>query len=340
MPLEVPEFWIWDSWIAQDGPTYHLYFLQAPRALGEGHLRHTAAQIGHASSLDLREWTYHGIALGPGEPGSWDDLALWTGSTVRGDDGVWRMFYTAINTRGHGVRSQKIGVVESTDLHNWRRVSDQPLLEADPRWYQTLGDPADLRASETWRDPFVFREPAGAGWHMYICARQPGAERFDDGVIGYATSPDLRTWQLQPPAAMPAGFGQIEVAQARLVQGQPVLAFTCHPDEQAQATKERFGEFCTWSIPGASLIGPWDIAQARPFTAEPDLFAAPLVADPSGQSVLVGFVNLEPKGLLSFDIIDPIPVRLAADGTLEAVPGYQPVGPALLSKCRPRTDLD
>jgi beta-fructofuranosidase len=25
--------------------------------------------------------------------GRWDDLALWTGSVARGDDGVWRLFY-------------------------------------------------------------------------------------------------------------------------------------------------------------------------------------------------------------------------------------------------------
>lgn len=156
-------------------------------------------------------------------------LALWTGSTVRGDDGIWRMFYTAVNTRGHGVRSQKIGMVESDDLHNWRRVSDQPLLEADPRWYLTIGDPLDERASETWRNPFVFRDPAGDGWHMYICARVPGAPRLDDGVIAHATSPDLVHWELGSPLGPPAGFGQIEVAQVRVVDGRPVLAFTCHP---------------------------------------------------------------------------------------------------------------
>ena len=40
---------------------------------------------------------------GPG--GGWD----------RGDDGIWRMFYTAVNSRGLGVKSQKIGMAESDD---------------------------------------------------------------------------------------------------------------------------------------------------------------------------------------------------------------------------------
>jgi len=91
--LSLADYWIWDSWIADDGDAFHLYFLQAPRSLVDPGKRHTAAQLGHATSTDLKWWTYQGIALGPGPKGSWDDLALWTGSTVLGDDGVWRMYY-------------------------------------------------------------------------------------------------------------------------------------------------------------------------------------------------------------------------------------------------------
>ena len=83
-------------------------------------------------------------------------------------------------------------------------------------------------------------------------------------------------------------------------------------------------------MPGDSLIGPWDISAARPFVAEPDLFAAPLLQDRAGNWVLVGFVNLEPKGINSFDIIDPIPVTLQ-DGIVVAQPGYASVGEALLA---------
>jgi beta-fructofuranosidase len=332
--LSLKDAWIWDSWIADDGDRFHLFFLQAPRSLGDPGQRHTAAQIGHATSRDLCQWDYRGIALSPGSPGGWDDLALWTGSTMRGDDGVWRMYYTALNSQGRGVKDQRIGVVESEDLHTWRRVSADPILMADPRWYTTLGDPREPQASETWRDPFVFRDPDGDGWHMFICARQAGAPRLDDGVIGHARSEDGLQWELGPPASEPAGFGQIEVAQARVIDGQPTLVFTCHPDEQTPATRERFGEYCTWSVTGDSVVGPWDISRARPFTDEPDLFAAPLVRDRGGAWNLVGFVNLEPKGVNSFDIIDPIRVQLDR-GVVRARAGYESVGERLLSQQSP-----
>lgn len=130
--LSLDDYWIWDSWIADDGERYHLFFLQAPRSLVDAGQRHTSAQLGHATSTDLTNWTYQGVALGPSVKGSWDDLALWTGSTVRGDDGVWRMYYTAISSAGRGVFDQRIGLAESDDLFSWRRVGDRPLLEADP----------------------------------------------------------------------------------------------------------------------------------------------------------------------------------------------------------------
>jgi len=327
--LSLEDFWIWDSWIADDGDTFHLFFLQAPRSLIDPGHRHTSAQIGHATSADLMTWQYQGVALGPGHRGLWDDLALWTGSTVLGDDGVWRMFYTAISGRGRGIRDQRIGLVESDDLMSWRRVGDRPVVEADPRWYQTNGGSDDPAASETWRDPFVFRDPAGEGWHMLITARQPGAPRLADGVIGHARSADLVHWEVGPPLSEPAGFGQLEVIQARLVHGRPTLIFTCGIEEQSPG-RQRAGGYCTWSVPGESLTGPWDIERARPFIAEPDLFAAPLVRDRSGGWALLGFVNLEPKGINSFEIIDPIPVTLER-GIVVADQGYSSVGAALLA---------
>ena len=66
--LQDPEHWIWDSWIADDGERYHLFFLKAPAALKDPALRHEAAFIGHASSTDLTHWTSHEDALTPGRP--------------------------------------------------------------------------------------------------------------------------------------------------------------------------------------------------------------------------------------------------------------------------------
>jgi beta-fructofuranosidase len=319
--LLLPDDWIWDSWLVDDGERYHLFFLRAQRALLDPGLRHTRATIGHAVSTDLHEWTYLGETLRP-DPDGWDDLALWTGSVVRGDDGVWRMFYTAICNRGHVLKDQRIGVVESDNLHTWRRVTDHPVVVADPRWYKTLDE--DATASETWRDPFVFRDPAGDGWRMLVCARAVGAASNDDGVLAEARSADLIEWEVGPPVCEPgAGFGQLEVAQVRMIDGRPRLVFTCHPQEMTAERRAASGDFCTWSLTGRTQTGPWDITQAQPFRAEPDLFAAPLVQQRDGTWALVGFRNQEPQGILSFDILDPIPVQIV-DGAIQAVRPARP----------------
>jgi beta-fructofuranosidase len=320
--LRLDDAWIWDSWVADDGDTYHLYFLMAPRSLGNPDRRHVHATVGHAVSTDLVSWDYLGQTLGPSDSG-FDDLAIWTGSVVRSGD-RWRMFYTAISRSGHHIFDQRIGSAVSDDLHTWERVGPEPTLTVDRRWYKTLDlappgtSGPDLEgSSETWRDPLVFPDPGGNGWHMLICARAVGGGRNDDGVIGHARSHDLERWQCGPPLSAPGtGFGQLEVVQNKIIDGRGVLVFTCHPQEMTPERIARSGYHCTWSLPSPGLTGPWDVNLARPFTPEPDLFAAPLVQARDGSWVLVGFRNLEPKGVDAFHIIDPIPVTLDAEGYL------------------------
>jgi beta-fructofuranosidase len=288
--LSDPAYWIWDSWIADDGDRYHLFFLKALKG-DDPDARHTAARIGHASSTDLTHWDVHDDALGPNDTG-FDDLALWTGSVARGDDGVWRLYYSALNTEGRHVEDQRIGFAESRDLFTWERAALEPIVVPDARWYRARGG-----HSQTWRDPFVFKHDGV--WHMLITARDRDAPRLRDGVLGHATSADMRTWELQPPLTRPAGFGQLEVPQVRCVDGRWLLVFTCHPDEQGDPQP-----YCTWTVEGDSPLGPFDLARARPFTAAPRLFAAPLVQTRARDWVFVGF--LDPV----LEIVDPIPFAL------------------------------
>lgn len=295
--LSSREDWIWDSWVADDGARHHLFSLRAPRTLGDPDLRHESARIGHASSLDLVDWEVHPDALTKAASG-FDDLALWTGSVARGDDGVWRLYYTALNSEGRGVRDQRIGVAESSDLMRWRRVAGE-LVTPDPRHYRTAPD----GSSETWRDPFVFR--AGERWHMLVTARAARAPRLSDGVLAHAHSDDMVTWRLAPPLTAPSRFGQLEVAQVHRVGEQWVLLFTCHPDEQADPRP-----YCAWYVLGDSPLGPWDVDSARPFEDEPMLFATQLVQRRDGSWALLGFLE---GG--AFEVVDPIPVELR-DGAL------------------------
>jgi beta-fructofuranosidase len=93
MALVLEDRWVWDLWLTRDGADHHLFFLQAPKSIGDPELRHWHASVGHAVSRDLVTWTELPTALVPGAPGEWDDASTWTGSVVRDGDG-WAMLYT------------------------------------------------------------------------------------------------------------------------------------------------------------------------------------------------------------------------------------------------------
>jgi beta-fructofuranosidase len=67
---------------------------------------------------------------------------------------------------------------------------------------------------------------------MLMTARAAQSTDGHPGVVGHARSRDLMRWQAQPPLSRPdAGFWHLEVQQAEVVAGRPVLMFSCLPGE-------------------------------------------------------------------------------------------------------------
>jgi beta-fructofuranosidase len=295
--LRLPDHWVWDSWHAHDGAQIHLFFLRASRALLDPDRRHHRASIGHATSQDLRRWKLEPDALVHSDPPAWDDRALWTGSVARQADGLWRMFYTGISHAEQG-RVQRIGSAVSDDLITWTRSGDDPLLEADPRWYE----------AEAWRDPFVFADPDGDGWHMLITAHAREGRSGGRGVAGHARSADLVRWEVLPPLTEPAGFGHLEVLRTAAIEGQPVLMFSCWPDRMDEARRSHWTGGGVWIAPGESPLGPWDVDGAVALD-HPSLYAAQFVRDGAGWAVL-GFRDTE-DGVFYGEIMDPLPIERA-----------------------------
>lgn len=302
--LRLPDHWVWDSWHAHDGVEHHLFFLRASRALLDPDRRHHRASIGHATSPDLRSWTLRPDALVHSDPDSWDDRALWTGSVVRQPDGLWRMYYTGVSHADEG-RIQRIGTAVSEDLDTWSRADDNPLLEADPRWYEKH-DPTAW-PEEAWRDPYVFADPGGDGWHMLITSRARAGNADGRGVVGHARSEDLVRWEVLPPLTQPAGFGHLEVLRTAVVQGQPVLVFSCWPDRMDAARRSRWSGGGVWIAPGESLLGPWDVDGAVALE-HPSLYAAQFIRDHAGEWSVLGFRDTE-DGTFFGEIMDPLPIE-------------------------------
>ncbi len=314
--LEVPGSWVWDFWLADDGASYHAFFLHAPRRLIDPDLRHHHARIGHAVSDDLTVWEVVGDALLPDVPVAFDDLALWTGSVVRDDQGLWRMFYTGLSRSDQGA-VQRIGAAVSDDLSSWRRLPAEGLHEADARHYERRS--GSTWPEEAWRDPFVVRGREGH-WHAYVTARTGVGQGL--GVVGHATSPDLERWTIQPALSEPTGrFEWLEVISLACVDERWVLLFSCLSAEMPGA---RPGAGGVWSVPVDGPGAPVDVRAAVRVTGE-DLYVGKVVRDRSGRWNLLAFRNRDAAGDFVGGVIDPVPVRWNAQGTgLEVVPGLRP----------------
>ncbi len=320
MGISSETHWIWDSWYAHDGGRWHAFFLQAPKSLGDPELRHHNARVGHAVSDDLVTWEHLGECFAPSEGPGFDDMAIWTGSVVR-DAAGWHLFYTGISRAEDG-RVQRIGHAVSDDLHRWRRVSAEPVLDIEgpaAEHYET--DLATVRwEHRAFRDPWVMRDPEGDGWLMFLTARAADvAEPNAGGAVALATSPDLADWTLQPPV-FTGGFGQLEVPQVFKAGGRWYMLFCTASHHYAKDTAE--------AAPGGPLTGthyltadgprgPWTLAPL-PFLdgSEPCARYAARVLPTEAGLRYVAFLD-RPRGTFVGGIVDPVPLEVGAEGSLQ-----------------------
>lgn len=313
MPLALPDRWVWDFWFAHDGDDVHVFYLQAPRALGDPDRRHHNATIGHAVSQDLRTWEVLPDALGPGDGEEFDSLATWTGSVMR-HDGVWHMFYTGVST-AEGGAVQRVGLATSPDLLTWTKQG--LLLEADDRWYERLHPGV---REEAWRDPWVWHEPTDGRFHMLLTARANHGPLDGRGVIGHAVSDDLRTWEATPPVSEPGEFFHLEVPQLVHLGGAWRVAFCLTAAEHSAVRRARPGfvaEGGTHVLTGDGPLGPFRLESDRFLLGDPDasLYAGRFV-EHRGCWYLMAWEHVDADGGFGGRILDPMPVGVAEDGSI------------------------
>lgn len=310
MALTLEDKWIWDFWLIEDEcGLFHVFFLQAPKSLGDPELRHWNVSIGHAVSSDLANWTIRPDAFAPSPEPAWDDASTWTGSIVQ-HEGRWYCFYTG-TSKSEGGLVQRVGVAWSDDLNRWEK-HHEPLIEADSRFYERLGDDWP---DEAWRDPWVFRGDDGH-FHALITARSNNGDRLDRGCIAHARSADLFDWEVLPPITMPGGFGQLEVPQVHEIDGRFCLLFCCDDHLQSEERRMAGGGTGTFFVQAKSPLGPFVVADSRPIEVDMTGSAyAGRMIDHDGPRYL-SWVRTGPDGVFVGELSDPRKV-LSTDQGIE-----------------------
>lgn len=316
MTLRIDDKWIWDFWFVKNGPDYHIFYLQAPRELGDEKLRHWNVSIGHAVSRDLINWHILRDALHPSmNAHNWDSASTWTGSIIN-HDSLWYMFYTGASQVDDG-KVQRIGLATSTDLMYWQRFGTKPLLEADPKWYEIMDQ--ELWYDQAWRDPWVFE--LDGRYHAFITARVNQGHRLARGVIGYAWSTDLISWKVEPPVATPGEFAFMEVPQLVEINGLYYLFFCVGKGEYSEARRQRPGvqsETGIHYMVSDKPFGPFHFLSEKFLLGDEfgSSYAGKVIRNPDGKWVLLATRAWTGDGGYIGEITDPLPLQVAPDGLL------------------------
>lgn len=321
--LSLHDKWIWDFWLAKNDADWHIYFLQADNTLPDPEMRHRNVTQGHAVSQDLVNWTLLGTCFKPSVAEAWDDWTTWTGSVLQGPDGLWHLFYTGTQHANEGMH-QRIGHATSNDMHSWVRVGNGLCLDltgAHAHHYEeyTLGHWHD----RAMRDPWVIKNPEGDGWLMYFTARVPGRKEPNaGGAIGFATSPDLENWTLQPPIYTGGAFGQLEVPQV-FKFGELWYCTFCtaaeHWSESYRADNPQIPVTGNSYLMATSHLGPW--TAVKPFLdgANPCKRYAGKIVEQHGKLFILGFLYYDEDGKFIGKVSDPVALAVNVDGTLRVV---------------------
>lgn len=187
----------WDTWCCKekDRDIYHAFYLQTA-VPGGGRTEEEANALGHAVSENLLDWKELPPVLPPEEKGKRGDLRSWTGSTIE-YDGKYYMFYT-IRSSDSNSRVQELGFAVSSDMMQWEKCENNPIITPDPRWYNTEENPA-ANGLVDCRDLMVVKHPERPG-HFGVFATRINTQFLQEGaVFAGAYTENFMDWEQTPP---------------------------------------------------------------------------------------------------------------------------------------------
>ncbi len=229
-----PDFRLWDTWIFVAEDEFHLFFSQRPA--GDRY-----DSVGHAVSTDLLHWKSLGPIIQRG-PEAWPPRFA-AGMVIQNND-QYMMFQAA--RAGVDGGEPGIGVMLSSDLHEWTKHPKDPVMKIRPPYVKG-------RAG----DPYLFK--VDNGYEAVINTRISESIR----CIGWMRSKDLIHWEVLRPIATPE-VSQCEVPEYFQMGDKHYLTFSacggrpgCIKSDLVIDTRSRKDTAGTYYLISDSRTGPY-----------------------------------------------------------------------------------
>lgn len=211
---------------------YHLFYL-----LDENHHQGLGGMGGHqwahVSTRDLRRWEHHPLALPLDLP-----------------------FERSVCTGTPFAHAGRLYIYYATRLPDWRQVlsravSDDGIhftkLEPNP-----FAAPPDRYDPLHFRDPVVFEDEGGDGYHMIVTAMlQNPPLKGRGGCLAHLTSPDLQAWRMQEPLLIPGYDDAPECPDYFCWNGWHYLLFSNHLTTRYRMSRNPLGP---WLRPPVDIL--------------------------------------------------------------------------------------
>lgn len=156
----------------EDG-TFHVFYLEDLR---DGKIGYHPWSLYETSNF--YEYEHKGEVIPYGQTISDQDIALGTGSVIKGEDGTYHAFYTGHNDTYEP--KEAIMHATSSDMVHWTKLPEDTFYASESY------------SKNDFRDPYVLYIPEEKQYWMLISTRNEKT-----GVLAKYTSKDLKTWEDQ-----------------------------------------------------------------------------------------------------------------------------------------------
>lgn len=265
--MQHPSRHVWDFWYYFDDEAkiFHIFYLNADRALVSSGQHHFFSCVGHATTADFNriDWgDEDSFSILNPPTGHWANTSIWSGDVIRVSNG-YLMFYTSRDRSKDDGMTQTIGVAYSSNLSSqqWQIFQTKIIPKAG---YQTKSLVNDLTI-HAWRDPFLFRRRSGGQIFMLTSAKLADNPIGRNGAIALLKVSDQdfapvisgqREWNYLSPILNPACYPEMEVPQIyQTPQGDYELLFSTWAKNDFSPTTHQSG-----GLHGVTISNLWNPA--------------------------------------------------------------------------------